>query len=340
MKKESSKSTGMSYLVSEPEVRCTSQILWIHGLGEHGLRYRSVCDGFRDRGVRAVVPDLRGHGFSVPGTEALLPMIELYKEPSKTVLEKLPRLTARRLEELDRVRLEIFAGIGMRDHLDDLDRLLEELYSQGTFEKEVPFFVFGHSMGGLLATAWGYRLAGGSRRPRAILLSSPALRAQAPPRAPLRSLVLTLSRLSHHGPRFLRVPFLLAAWANPTQVMEWGREFISDLEVERRLYEEDPLNVWRIGLRYLASIQELMEDLQERRSYPFPVECFYSERDCVVDPTGTKRFLSRIRGDAPSVSIRGFRSDKPDGWIHELLRSSQAQEVAGAILAALETHSR
>lgn len=37
-------------------------LLWIHGLGEHGGRYRHISDWMVERGWRVIVCDLRGHG--------------------------------------------------------------------------------------------------------------------------------------------------------------------------------------------------------------------------------------------------------------------------------------
>lgn len=39
-------------------------LLWCHGVGEHGGRYRHVVEQFVARGWEAILPDLRGHGRS------------------------------------------------------------------------------------------------------------------------------------------------------------------------------------------------------------------------------------------------------------------------------------
>ena len=71
--------------VYEPAIAAGRTLLWVHGAFEHGDRYGHAVRFFADRGWRALVPDLRGHGRS-GGIPMHARRFEEYAEDLRAVL--------------------------------------------------------------------------------------------------------------------------------------------------------------------------------------------------------------------------------------------------------------
>ena len=56
--------TPLFYRRHTPQSGCRARVLILHGLGEHGGRYRPVADYLGGIGLEALLPDLRGYGHS------------------------------------------------------------------------------------------------------------------------------------------------------------------------------------------------------------------------------------------------------------------------------------
>lgn len=101
----------------------------VHGLGEHGGRYRGVAAALAAHGISSAAVDLRGHG----------------------------------------------ASGGRRGHADRFGSLLADVEAMvGATATDLPPFLLGHSLGGLIALRAVQEGRGGE--PRGLILSAPALR--------------------------------------------------------------------------------------------------------------------------------------------------------------------
>lgn len=175
------------------------------------------------------------------------------------------------------------------DYLEDVSCCLGFL--RGRYGINGPFFLFGHSLGGLIAAAWA------REKPREVsrmILSSPLF---AVPKAGfLKPLVNFLDgffpRLVIRNP--VKPPFLTH---DPEEVAK---------------YELDPLIRRRITVRLSHEMIKYSEIFTENgASFPFPVYILMAGKDFVVDPEGTRRFFRRL--EAPSKELETF-----PGFYHEI----------------------
>lgn len=106
-------------------------VVVVHGLAEHGGRYRQTAEAFAERGWAVYAGDLRGHGLS----------------------QDIPRA--------GRVHVDRFT-----DYFHDVDALTSLAQSN---HPDVPLFLLGHSMGGLISIS--YVLQGDQRLAGAVISS-------------------------------------------------------------------------------------------------------------------------------------------------------------------------
>jgi len=117
-----------------PDGKPRGEVLVVHGFIEHGGRYRPMAEALAGRGFAVSATDLRGHGRSGG-----------------------PRCLIRSFHE----------------YLNDLDCSFARARSRAEVgSSDLPLFLFGHSMGGLIAILWCVK-----RQPplRGLIVSGPAL---------------------------------------------------------------------------------------------------------------------------------------------------------------------
>ncbi len=175
------------------------------------------------------------------------------------------------------------------EYLEDISSFLDFLKSR--YPIQPPVSLVGHSLGGLIATAWARE---NSQAVSKLILSSPLFGI---PMAPaLKALVPVLNRLA---PRFVI--------KNPVYppYLTHDRE-----EVER--YRRDPLIQRRITPRLTYEMLRYVHIFQKgKTSFPFPVYILMAEKDYVVVPEATQRFFDRL--EAPEKKLEVFR-----GFYHEI----------------------
>lgn len=245
-------------------------VLVLHGMGEHLGRYAEFAERLNKAGYNAHLMDWRGHGCS----EGLSGHVEKFSQFFK-----------------------------------DIESWIQFLEGQGLLDPIRPKFLFGHSMGGLIALdfafhhrdAFVHSLDG-------IALSSPAV-------GVLNPIVLL-------KPVFdLALPGMLKQLHFPNGIKP--EQLSHDKEILKE-YANDPLvhNKVTIGLvrEMLAAIDRVRRN---KSALPFPALVLYGDQDSIVDPEALQKFAKNLQ--AVDKEVKEFR-----GFFHEVFnekKRAQAYEI-------------
>jgi lysophospholipase len=223
--------------------KARGNLLVVHGLGEYSARYHELAEQANSIGLNVHLFDLRGHGRS-QGTRGH------------------------------------FSDI--KEHHRDLDSWIEHLVETGKLTLERPCFLFGHSLGGLIALSYAAGYQAGPMKPAlsGLILSAPGLGI---PQNPLR---LVETRVAKHVPAFLRsiqVPSGIRA-----------QDLSHDAE-EVRKFEEDPLvHRWITPAAYLAMEQAIASAHRFIPGLDLPVFFLLNGQDKVVNTSAAQKFAQKL----------------------------------------------
>jgi alpha-beta hydrolase superfamily lysophospholipase len=246
-------------------------VVLVHGLHEHGGRYRHVAERLAAAGYAVYVVDHPGHGRS-PGTRGNL--------------------------------ASMAATVG---GVDALARLAGERHPG------VPLFVYGHSLGGLIALQ--YLTGTPDARVRGAVISAPALDTGAATGVQ-RRLAPVLSRL---------LPDL--------GVLTLDADTISrDPEVVRD-YRTDPLNyTGKVRARTGAEMMRAAVAMPQRlASLTMPLLVLHGGADRLVPPAASE--LVPAHASSPDVIRKVY-----DGLYHEPHNEPERDEVLGDVISWLDAH--
>jgi len=206
---------------------------------------------------------------------------------------------------------------GQRGHIDSWDDYTSDLkLFLGLVAKEMPglpVFLYGHSMGSLIALDYVLRDATGLR---GAILSGTALDLgdSAPP-----LLVLLAKVLSRIVPR-LSIKMKLE-----------GSALSRDPEVARA-YMEDPLDSWQRSVRWDAEFIKAIARIEGRASdVRLPVLLLHGEQDPIIRVEGAKRFFDGI--EHPDKTLHIY-----PGGLHEPHNDIQHEQVLSDVVQWLEAH--
>jgi alpha-beta hydrolase superfamily lysophospholipase len=253
-------------------------IVIVHGLAEHGGRYRETAEFLADNGWAVYACDLRAHGLS--------------PNPPKA----------------GRVHVDRFT-----DYFRDVEAMTG--LARGEYP-ELPLFILGHSMGGLISIRYVLE------RPEGLagaIISSPALGTHPAfkPPAFLRILVRVLSFLA---PR-VRVD------------SELDTDAISRDPDVVKAYREDPLISEKISARWYSEILKSMKRAhQAAGSLRVPMLLMQSGEDRLVDPAAPGRWAEA----APPALVERVTWD---GLYHEMLNEPEKDRVRARILEWLDART-
>ncbi|SIS71133.1 alpha/beta hydrolase [Belliella pelovolcani] len=244
-----------------------ASLLLVHGLGEHSSRYVHFADRLIKEGIAVFTFDGRGHGKSSQ-----------------------PRPTA------------YFAN--HEDYLKDIDALFGKVKS---YLKDIPIFIFGHSMGGGLVAKYVI-----SYQPdaRGVILSAAALK---PADNISKSLIAISSLVSKVAPKL--------------KVLKLDSSIISHDPEEVKKYNEDPLVYSkaipaRTGFELLRMMREI-EDAAE--AFKLPVFMLHGTDDQLTNPMGTEMLFRRAETSDKTYN-------RYPGLYHELLNEFEKEQIMDDII--------
>ncbi len=188
------------------------------------------------------------------------------------------------------------------DYLADVTHFLGFLETR--FKVQGPIQLFGHSMGGLVATMWAVKHP---EKVSKLILSSPLF--GIPKQELFKGLIKILNSM---------IPgFVIKNPVQPFCLTHDARE------IEE--YKKDELIRKRITVRLVHEMLKCISILQTQEiSVPFPVYILMAEKDYVVSPQATRKFFEKLR--APQKEIESF-----PGFFHEIFNESEQARVFGRL---------
>ncbi|MCW5808329.1 MAG: lysophospholipase, partial [Deltaproteobacteria bacterium] len=192
------------------------------------------------------------------------------------------------------------------DYVDDLDRFLTTVEQR---EPKKKVFLFGHSMGGAIATLTAER-----HEPKVagLVLSAPAVQIDAPP--------LLIAATVMSGALSPKAPALNLA----------NRDFSSDPAVVKALGADplvsQPAGPARTAAGLVAGMREIWAHADR---LTMPLLALHGTKDRLTAPSGSRALVRAAGGTDRTLKIY-------DGFFHDLLHEPRGAEVATDILAWLD----
>jgi acylglycerol lipase len=176
---------------------------------------------------------------------------------------------------------------------------------------EVPVFLLGHSMGGLIVSLY---LTEHGDFLRGAVLSGPAVRAEG------------------NGPRVIEWLFRAIGRVLPNlRVATLDSTKVSRDPAEVAAYDADPLNYhgkMKAGL--VAAFSKALRTLQKRAAgISIPIAIFHGSADGLADPEGSRVLHNRVSSADKMLRIY-------DGLYHEIFNEPERERVIGDVIAWLD----
>jgi len=336
------------YVVEPDDMPPRATILLVHGICEHPFRYFPVAVEWAREGYQTLLFDLYGHGLESEEIEPFCWLVKAYLETAnarecRDIIKSESQEYSELAKRIRKTHLKQMKKIRMRDHLNQISSIVNDLSSSETDSNSPPFFLAGHSMGGLLAAEAGWKLGrNGVVRPRGVILFSPALRPCATPSAGwLERAVVALSWASYRHAYLAPIKWIIKAFAslNLKQDTNEVKDWVSDIPDERDLHGIDPLILRGASLGYLSSIERQMFDtLGKGTNYPLDAIIFVPRDDRIVNAEGAIAFGRDLCTSRETESSQLIIYE--DFCYHELLRSTKREQVLDAVYQWLDTHCK
>lgn len=201
------------------------------------------------------------------------------------------------------------------DYLDDLECVWNHFAPR---TPAVPWFLFGHSLGGVVVTE--YLLVRAPARPpiKGLLLSSPGFI----PSVPV-------------PPWKLRLSNLLLRWLPRLRFSTGIRpEQLTSSDCARRAFRQDPYVFARVSLRWYAEFRSATIDCLERaHELALPLFACVGSKDAIVSPEGTRRLFESVASTDKTLAVY-------EGMLHEPLNEIDGERVASTMIEWIANHAR
>ena len=196
------------------------------------------------------------------------------------------------------------------EHLDDLERFLSRVRERHSGR---PLFLFGHSMGGTIATLFAI-----ARQPeiRGLLLSGASLKLS-----------------DNYSPSMITLAKIISLVLPKLRLIKLDASAVSrDAEVVRE-YVTDPL-VYHGGIpaRTGAEMNRAMERIRQRmETLEVPLLIMHGTCDLLADPEGSRQLYDRAESDDKDLRLY-------EGLYHEILNEPEKTQVLADMVEWLDTH--
>lgn len=225
------------YSVSRPSGEARCAVLLTHGYNEHSGRYAEVIERWNAKGILVAAWDLRGHGLS----------------------------------EGPRGRVDLFD-----DFVRDADELLSTLANDEAWSACGKPALFGHSLGGLIASS--IALAGPKDAYRGLAMTSPWF-----------ALAKKVSRLEMIAGK------LMARFAPSMGLPSGlkGEDVTHDVAIAKA-YDADPFNFGKANARFFFESLAAQDRAMARAAeLVLPIHCLHAGDDRLTTPEASKRFVEK-----------------------------------------------
>ncbi len=277
------------YGESHPVENPRASLLIIHGIGEHSSRYLEVVKQAHRLRMDVHLMDLRGHGRS-QGVRG-------------------------HFESMDQIH-------------QDIDTWISHLVDNGLLQGDLPLFLLGHSLGGLIAISYVPKYQKKPMYPAlaGLCLSSPALGLRWNP------LLLLEKQIAK------RIPPFLKALQVPTGM---DPDFLSHDKLEVKAYREDPLvHSWITPSAFLAMERTMKGLYKIVPQLELPILFLLSGRDKVVHTEAAEDFARKLAVAHPGkIEVRVFHTFYHEPF-HEGKREKAFLELKKWMLKCLPKHSK
>lgn len=174
-----------------------------------------------------------------------------------------------------------------REYLDDLHELILQLHTR---YREMPIFLCGHSLGGLIAIRFAQKF---SSKTTGVILSSPALGLRIP--KPICQYLKLVSLLTP------AMPLELVRWNESLRKRKW---FQPRLPAWTSELLEDPFATVQYTPRWFSELlRNGTKALTESNTFHFPILCFYDRLDPVVNPDLIEHFIRKIVSEDKTYAV-------------------------------------
>lgn len=224
------------------------------------------------------------------------------------------------IEQWNQAGLDVFGGDlpghgqspGKRGHIHSFEEYIEAVndwYDALLERSDHTPFVFGHSLGGLIASRFMEIM---KREARGVLLSSPCF-----------GLRVKVPSWKEWIAKSLNV--LYPSLVLPSEVKS---ELVTRSKEIRDALETDPYRVEGVSVRWYRELQiNMQRNWEERHQFPdVPLVIHQAGDDAVTDPRAAKKWFE-------SVQFRDKRFKVWPGLYHELLNEPERQEVMNDMVA-------
>jgi alpha-beta hydrolase superfamily lysophospholipase len=240
-----------------------ANLLIVHGLHEHCLRYAHVAEALNGIGINVYTFDLRGHGQS-EGPKVNIKSVDEYREDLETVYRSIP--------------------------------------------KNIPFFILGHSMGGLIVT--DFLLFNERNDVKGAILSGPALEVG-----------------EDLSPVLIKLVNLIGGIAPNLATQKLDVSLISRDKDEVDKYSNDPLiylggTKAGIGKALLSRINEVKSNF---KNFNYPFLIMHGSADNITNIKGSKALYTQAKS-----TDKTFK--EWEGAYHEIFNEINKQEVIAFML--------
>ena len=313
----------------------TKILLFLHGLCEHSARCLPLAKALVEEGVSVYLPEHRGHGTrALSGDYQWINDLYLSDQSSADVAKILRKKHSK--SELKSLRLQFTLAcksLCMGDHLTELR---EHYFQLKADFPDLPIYIGGFSLGGLLATALSLDLEESGEEVQKLLLVSPAFMATGAPIVPSNTFKHAIQKAGKQMVSLIhqwrsQENNLMASTLKQIKKLnlnvhtDAAASLASDLCEEQELFKYDPLVSDRVPLAYLSEIQQLMVETQ-KKVLTSRVETWltYAEQDGIINPEGCAYFSrERKKRDAKTLHVQA----ESDFAVHDLIRSSRFENV-------------
>ncbi|HIO65448.1 MAG TPA: alpha/beta fold hydrolase, partial [Planctomycetes bacterium] len=319
--------------ITPPTGRGHSEMILVHGLGEHAGRMMPLARKLSELGYRCRVPDLPGHGGH--GEDSHHGVIEAYLQGDEAadVVDRIQGMPEALQQEAQKIAAKMHQrlfGTSFEQIIDRVEKLALWSAIDGN-ESGVPHYIWGHSLGGLASFHAASRIdLDPAGAPAGLVLGSPAF---APPAAEqdLMARFFTSQAYFFSSMTLLRpiaaLQRLLLRGLGIDGDGEFANEAVSDLPAERLLHSIDPLQNHQIPLCFAGRLLPWMAKARRSaRTLRTPVFVFAPGYDPIVDPSGVRAVTACLQ--------KSFDPRRPhlldiheQMRVHDLARSSCGDSI-------------